>query len=377
MLNYKGNEKDMKIVYILKKGFHFYPPCLAQLLFLHDLGVDLEVYHGNTSVAISAILDERGIKHHTLRSDKDGNKTKLQSMMTALAYTCEIKRIIKTVDKDAVLWFGNCESVLTLSEKTLRNRRFVFSVLELDEPNSTFGKLTAKIIHKAEAVLCCEKHRAAMMQVYYGLKTKPYVLPNKPYDLKEKLEEDKLKVDVKDKIAQIKDKFIVLYQGIVTRDRPLDKIARALAKLNDDEIVFVIMGKASNQIQKELLDCYKNTVFMGYIPSPQHLLVTKYAKIGIANYDYSCLNNLYCAPNKIYEYAKFSLPMLTSENIGLTETVGQAGAGECVDFSDVDKIARGIKKILKNQAVYAQNARRFYDETDNFKTIKMIVERLA
>ena len=65
--------------------------------------------------------------------------------------------------------------------------------------------------------------------------------------------------------------------------------------------------------------------------------------------------------------------MVTSNNIGLIETVGQAGAAECVDFSDVDKIATAIKKILKNQAVYAENARKFYNETDNLETMKMIV----
>ena len=36
----------MKIVYVLKKGFKFYPPCLAQVLMLNDKGIDLEVYHG-------------------------------------------------------------------------------------------------------------------------------------------------------------------------------------------------------------------------------------------------------------------------------------------------------------------------------------------
>ena len=33
----------MKIVYILKKGFQYFPPCLAQLLYLDDMGIKSEV----------------------------------------------------------------------------------------------------------------------------------------------------------------------------------------------------------------------------------------------------------------------------------------------------------------------------------------------
>ena len=362
----------MKVVYILKKGFQCYPPCLAQLLYLNDLGVELEVYHGENSNAINSILDERKIKHNTLQSDRK-NTNRFGSALTLLQYTFEISKIIKKIDKNTLIWFGNCESFMTIT-KHLKHRKFVLSILELDDYNSLYGKNIAKVIKSAQAVICCEKHRAAIMQVYYGLNYRPYVMPNKPYELHESAESKYvLQLDVEKKIDNIRNNFIVLYQGIITKDRPLDKIAKALSKINNDNVVFAVMGEANEDIKKELVSHYKNTVFFGYIPSPQHLQVTKIAKIGIANYDNSCLNNLFCAPNKIYEYAKFGLPMVTSNNIGLIETVGQAGAAECVDFSDVDKIATAIKKILKNQAVYAENARKFYNETDNLETMKMIV----
>lgn len=51
----------MRIFYFLKKGFQFYPPCLAQILMLNDLGVELEVYHGKNSDFINQLLDKRGM----------------------------------------------------------------------------------------------------------------------------------------------------------------------------------------------------------------------------------------------------------------------------------------------------------------------------
>ena len=150
----------------------------------------------------------------------------------------------------------------------------------------------------------------------------------------------------------------------------------ALALLNDEDTYFLVLGKADEAYREELKKHYPRTVFGGFIPSPQHLLVTQYAKIGIANYDYSCLNNLFCAPNKIYEYAKFGMPMLTSTNLGLTETVGAANAAVCVDFLDVKQIAEGINKIKSNYELYSKSAIDFYEGTSNFETIKEIVKEL-
>ena len=366
----------MKIVYILKKGFQYYPPCLAQLLYLDDLGVELEVYHGKNSNAINNILDARGIRHYELKSDRE-NTNRLGSIVTMAKYMREMVRILRGIDKKTLLWFGNCESFMTIT-KYLQERKIVLSILELDDYDSIYGRNIRKIINQAEAVICCEKHRAAIMQVYYGLQNRPYIMPNKPYELT--LTEQKnceLPAELQSKINIFKDKLVVLYQGMITRDRPLDKIASALKKINNGQVYFIIMGKANDEFVKEIKAIYENVEFLGYIPSPQHLEVTKIAKIGIANYDNSCLNNLFCAPNKIYEYAKFGLPMITSSNIGLIETVGQAGAAECVDFNDVNAIAEGISKILINQKVYSDNAVKFYESTNNIEEMKKIVARVC
>ncbi len=362
----------MKILYILKKGFQCYPPCLAQLLYLNDIGVDLEVYHGQNSDTINNILNQRGIIHHTLKSDRN-NSNQFQSAQTLLQYTTEAKKILKETSDDEIIWFGNCESAITIW-KMIRGRKFVLSVLELDDLDSLIGKKLRKFINQAAAVLCCEKHRAAIMRIYYKLEREPYVLPNKPYEF----QNDVVELDDKYKeiIDSIKDKFIVLYQGIVTPDRPLDKIADALDRLNDENIVFLVLGKAGEEYQIELQKHYSRTVFGGFIPSPQHLLVTQHARIGIANYDYSCLNNLFCAPNKIYEYAKFGIPMITSSNIGLTETVGRANAAICVDFCDVGQIADGINIIKENYDFYSKSAIEFYEGTSNYETMKKVVGEL-
>lgn len=368
----------MKIVYILKKGIQCYPPCLAQILYLNDLKADLIVYHGNNSAYVNEILDERGIEHYAFRCDRD-SKNRLESAYNFYRYIKEMNKLVRALPKDAFLWFGNCESAIAADKKNLKNRKYLLSILELYETNSFNGKRLKKIIGDASKIIVCEKHRAAIMRVYYPNISAPiYVIPNKPYEGDSALsdasgspDENLLKL-----VEKIKNKTVVLYQGMISSDRPLDKIAEALREIGDDSILFLIMGKADEKIRRELQGIYRNTVFTGYVPSPQHLFFTQYATVGIANYDFSCLNNLFCAPNKIYEYTKFGIPVLASKNLGLTETVGAYGCAECVDFLSVEEIKSGLNSILRNISEYSRKAKEFYSATDNESVFVEIMRRL-
>lgn len=367
----------MKITYFLKKGFQFFPPCLAQILYLNDLGIDLCVYHGKNSEYINSMLDTRGIEHHTLLSD-NFKKGQVYTVSKFLKYRTEVKKILQNISKNEWLWFGNCESAMSLGA-LLDDRKFVFSVLELYDNDKLTDQMLDRVIRKAAIVTCCEKHRAVIMKSRYRLAKLPYILPNKPYEFSstgdiengEQYNEKYL-----EQINDIKDKFVVLYQGIIGKDRPLANIAKALNKIGSKDIVFLVMGKGDKTLIEELYLLYDQVKYLGFVPSPQHLAITKFANIGIANYDFSCLNNVFCAPNKIYEYAKFGLPMLVSENIGLTETVGTFGAAECIDFEDVDAIAEGIKKIKISYQNYSDNAIHFYNSTNNRDMIKTIISEL-
>lgn len=59
----------------------------------------------------------------------------------------------------------------------------------------------------------------------------------------------------------------------------------------------------------------ERVLFVPFIRPPHHLQVTRLASIGVLSYfpDPSSLaaviNPLYCAPNKIFEYARYGVPM--------------------------------------------------------------------
>ena len=363
----------MKIIYILKKGLHNYPPCLNQVLTINDMGIDLVVYHGKESDYINSLLDSRNITHYVLKSDNERNG-RFNSVKKLINFYKELKDIIKRAPNDCVLWFGNAGSAF-MAEGLLKSRKYVLSILELYDSKSILSKGLSKIINSATAVICCEKHRAAIMTSQYSLSRIPFVVPNKAYELDDRFDGlDSIVSDENGCLLTDKSKYKVLYQGLISSDRPLKTIASALSLIDDPSIYFVVMGKGDlNQVQ-EVKSIYDRTIYLGYIPSPLHMIVTRHANLGIANYDISSLNNIFCAPNKIYEYSKYGIPMIVSSNIGLQETVGDSKAAITVDFNDIECIVEAVKDIKNNSNTFSENANRFYDATNTHLLIEEIVE---
>lgn len=366
----------VKIIYVLKKGFQFFPPAFAQVMFLHDLNVELLVLHGKNSTNIDEIFEENKIDHIELKTDKQ-NKNKFQSYMNFIGYKKEIQKLIKKYNSSNVIWwFGNAESFMTVSKKLLKKIKFVSSILELYDMDSMYFKLLKDRIQYSLLNTCCEKHRAVIMKDWFKLKELPIVMENKPFemDIKGNIDlyvSEEIKVILENKIN-----FFVVYQGIIREDRPLDKIAMACDSLNQDNLYFLILGSYDPLYKEKMLKIYKNCIFVGFIPNPAHLLFTKYAHIGIANYDQSCLNNVFCAPNKIYEYAKFNIPFIASKNLALIEKTNEYNSGICIDFNDVDEIKNAIYKIENDYDSYKLGSKAMYSSVNNLEVVKGIMRQI-
>ena len=129
-----------------------------------------------------------------------------------------------------------------------------------------------------------------------------------------------------------------------------------------------------------LLENYPSAHYLGFYPAPMHLAFLKYAHIGLLPYyvnptkSYSYqLNALYCAPNKIFEYAGFGIPMIGTDVLGLREPFERYDIGICCQNFNADEICAGIKNIENRYSAMSENCRKFYNSVDFDKIVNEIL----
>ena len=110
---------------------------------------------------------------------------------------------------------------------------------------------------------------------------------------------------------------------------------------------------------------YNNILYLGYLQNPQHLNVAKHADIGLLIYvgisSKQSLNALFCAPNKIFEYAGCGLPVIANDIPGLKYSIQLYEFGELADFSSKEDLLDKLNILTGNYHMYQENAHVFFD----------------
>lgn len=278
-----------------------------------------------------------------------------------------------------LIWVSTVTSIKYLGMEIL-NRNFVFHVMELAEKIQYTMRLqfpvmdAERIGNAALAVIVPEKTRAHITQAWWNLRLLPLVLPNKPIesgsDCRKQLVSDLRAFDV---LAPLKNRKIVLYQGIIHKERPLKPYLDAVEMLGEG-YAFVTMG-AKNPLA-EMESPYHAHV--PYIAAPRHLEVTSNAHIGVLSYfpfkgHTSVLNPLFCAPNKTFEYAKFGIPMLANDNPNLNHIFERWGCGKTLYDFEGEAIAHAIEEIDDCYDDMSIASRAYYDSIDMSASIRAIM----
>ena len=209
-----------RVVYIVKSKLHYYPPCMAQIQMLDDLGIPVEVWYGSSEQSALDILARRKIPATRLCDKRTKLPKKLDSAYNWFLFRQEIRKHLKSADaENLVLWFGNVETMIPVMG-LLKRFRYVISVLELlDEPeNALKRKLAIPMTRKANAVVACQQTRAYIMRSWWKLDKVPYVMPNKPYGLRN---EKKCRPScdlTKAYIEKLTGKPVIIFQGILQQN---------------------------------------------------------------------------------------------------------------------------------------------------------------
>ncbi len=265
----------------------------------------------------------------------------------------------------------------------LTGARFIYDAHELIIP-SPGVKMSARdkfwywleswAVRRANVVISANIERATLMKSHYVLHTTPTVVRNIPPDLARSIARQTLTVEEGGSSAAL---VRLVYQGDVSLERGVGRFVEAVAQLGPQyELTIVGPGPDSAAVAAMIvkLGVGDRVRVVGRVPAAELPAIMRAADLGVICYPDRGWNNIYCAPNKLYEYAQVGLPMVATANPVLrsvfdTYRIGYSG----------DDVVETIRAAARDRATLAGNLHRFLAENrweNESSTLRDVYRRL-
>ncbi len=146
------------------------------------------------------------------------------------------------------------------------------------------------------------------------------------------------------------DAVILLFQGGLSANRNLEEMVQAMQGLPNPAVHLVLLG--DGELQPTLAKLIKHHHLMGRVhlhpavPQDRLLALTAAADAGIIPYQAICLNNLYCTPNKMFEFIAAGLPILASDLPEIRRIVVGHDIGQVANLGKADLIRATIQDFF-------------------------------
>lgn len=380
-----------RIVIIMHNDLMHYPPMISLIDILNDLGEEVVFIGEFTSSPTVDRFKENGVRFIELGYERVGsqlNKFKVQRNYRKNLSTILAKEVSPSRD---LIWYVYSDSANFLHD-LLAKYKYIIHYFEYERQTYSWkyrfmypSYSQESFAKKAVAIVQCEYNRASIYRGMNGLDRTPFVLPNKAYVKEEALCEDDIPDDSRSIIFELRDKLknkkIILYQGIFdSNERKLEEFCQAI-NIMSDEYVLVAMGRGDKSFD-ELKKKYESEriLFVPFILPPYHLFVTQLASIGVLTYSpfsktyAGVINPLYCAPNKIFEYGRYGVPMISNDIPGLKSIFDTYHCGKVVEYPITpEKIREGICQIFSDYSSYVVGSKSYYNSIDVVEIVKHII----
>lgn len=350
--------KLKQLIILCKGDLKYFPPILSLIQYLKNTNINLIVVCSSCDNLLKENLISGNIE---IVESNPKDKKSIHKILKWLDFQRTSWNIINRYP-DSYIWISTGDTALALGRK-IHQKKYSLQLLELYDKFPIYKALLKKYAKNAKVVIVPEYNRANVIKVWWQLSSLPIVIPNKPLEHPRGRKLPLINKDLSATISKLENKKIILYQGQIYKERNLISVAKAMNFLSKD-FVLLLLGNDRDGSLETLLSVNPNLIHIPFVTPPDHLNITSHAYIGIATYDDSSLNNVFCAPNKIYEYSGFGIPMLCRDIPGLKYTVETTRAGICVDTDDSNKIIDAIVEMDKSYEMFSKNAVDFYNGID-------------
>ena len=239
-----------------------------------------------------------------------------------------------------------------------RKKRIIYDAHELIIPKegSTpskreqfFLKPEKRLCNIADTVIEANPERAELIRTRFGLDNVSYVLniTNLAYNGKVR----ELPAD---------GTVVLVYQGVVNQERNLTFLVECLKALPENYRMLIIGDGDGLPELKALagrLGVDSRIVFTGRLSNAEMLHRLDSCHIGIISYPFTSYNNIYCAPNKIFEYAAMGLPFIATEQPIFKHAQEQYHTGRVFRYNDISSFVKETQELVKTYSEDHQFAR--------------------
>ncbi len=219
-------------------------------------------------------------------------------------------------------------------------------------------------VYASDCVIATNDERAKIMRARYPFAEKIEVIENFPNKIVETSElYEKNRHDMREKLG-IGQKTVFVFQGFLNRNRGLEELFEAFQyckKMND--IAFVIIGKGDYKDRFEQLVAdkkYTNVICTGKVNYLELSTYLSMGDVGMVFYPPICLNYVYAAPNKLYEYMMNGMAVLSNNTVTISRVIDAEKSG--LWYADGAKgLAEKIDYMAEHTGEVSEMKKRGYD----------------
>lgn len=363
------------LVLAVKGRLEALPPALSLAMLLPDLGIDTIAVTSTCGEPVRESLKKRGVRLTEASPGQSTPKNILSKLRYWRAFRKTFWNVVDRLGRDAVVWIGSGDSALAVG-KGIARRRYVLQLNELYDKLPWYRRNLRFYVRKARAVVVPEYCRALIFRVWYQLPRTPFVLPNKPYYISSEREMPIAYVENRRKIEALAGRRLILYQARMARMDML-AIAQAVVGLGPGYVLGLLGNIRDHDMYARVRDEYPDLIHFDFMPPPSHLGVTSHSHIGVLIYNYESMNNVFCAPNKVWEYSGLGVPMICNELPMLSEQFARYHAGETFELGNARSVLQAIQRIEQDYDGYCVGARALFDSIDYTAIVEQIIGRLV
>ena len=174
---------------------------------------------------------------------------------------------------------------------------------------------------------------------------------------------------------------IILYQGAVNIGRGIEPVIEAMLYLEDCVFYVVGDGDILQDLKEQVnrMNLNDKVIFTGQIPFERLPAYTACADIGVNLLENKGLNYYYSLPNRIFDYMRMRVTVLTSDFPEIRRIVAHYGTGTLVDHYEPQFLAETIKRMLaqgKNEVGFAAANAELSWENESETLLQVIREAL-